>query len=124
MKIITKQTLVQEIQYNVQEVCDSGKEVDYIEVSVEEYNELLKSNSINAINEMTITIKNSNGNSVPTRIQLKRMFDYKLLDFEEFKKYVQKTYPTLKIQKNIKHETLLAKVDKIVQENKELRDAE
>jgi len=124
MKIITKQTLVQEIQYNVQEVYDSGKEVDYIEVSVEEYNELLKSNSINGINEMTITIKNSNGNSVPTRIQLKRMFDYKLLDFEEFKKYVQKTYPTLKIQKNIKHETLLAKVDKIVQENKELRDAE
>lgn len=124
MKIITKQTLVQEIQYNVQEVYDSGKEVDYIEVSVEEYNELLKSNSINGINEMTITIKNYNGNSVPTRIQLKRMFDYKLLDFEEFKKYVQKTYPTLKIQKNIKHETLLAKVDKIIQENKELRDAE
>lgn len=124
MKIITKQTLLQEIQYSVQQVYNSGKEVDYIEVSVEEYNILTQAQAINGINEMTLTIKNSNGHSVPTRIRLKRLFDYKDLDFKEFKAYVTRTYPTLKVQKNIKHETLLAKIDKIVEENKELSDAE
>jgi len=124
MQIVTKQTLLQEIQYNVQQVYNSGKEVDYIELSVEEYNNLMKAKAINGINEMTLTIKNSNGNSVPTRIRLNRMFDYRELNLDELKVYIQRTYPTFKIQKNIKHETLLAKVDKIVQENKELRDAE
>lgn len=124
MKIITKQTLLQEIQYSVQQVYNSGKEVDYIEVSVEEYNILTQAQAINGINEMTLTIKNSNGHSVPTRIRLKRLFNYRDLDFKEFKAYVARTYPTIKIQKNIKHETLLAKIDKIVQETKELSDAE
>lgn len=114
MEIIVKQTLVQEIKYKVQGVYDSGKEVDYIEVSVEEYNELVNINLVNESNEIIITTKNSNGNSVPTRIQV--IIDYQLLDFEALKKYIQKTYPTFKIQKNIKYETLLAKVDKIVQE--------
>ena len=122
MNIVTKQTIVQRIQYDVQTVYDLNKEVDYIEVSAEEYNELNNLDLFNTLNGITIKIRNSSGHIIPKGIHIKRLFDYHDLGFEELKRYVNTTYSLLKYPKNITYKTLLAKIDKIVEENKAISD--